>query len=237
MELTYDRMNRKLSIAAAVAQGLVIVLNVVSFFLFLSTIGLYTESYDGTYYIFQSAFSIVSNLLFAVMLFVVLLRAKKDVLAGIFLLLPVVFSTISILYSVLLNVFISQSEGTNIVYAPMVLATINLVITLIYRGMLATACFTKGRIFGQRFRIVLPIVAFGYVLLDFLRQLFSVYITIMFTPNVPIFVDHWELLEMSLRDIATWQNILRQLPSYAVIILTALAFLYPAKVKPTLTEE
>lgn len=237
MELTYDRMNRKLSITAAVAQGLVIVLNVVSFFLFLSTIGLYTESYDGTYYIFQSAFSIVSNLLFAVMLFVVLLRAKKDVLAGIFLLLPVVFSTISILYSVLLNVFISQSEGTNIVYAPMVLATINLVITLIYRGMLATACFTKGRIFGQRFRIVLPIVAFGYVLLDFLRQLFSVYITIMFTPNVPIFVDHWELLEMSLRDIATWQNILRQLPSYAVIILTALAFLYPAKVKPTITEE
>ena len=237
MELTYDRMNRKLSITAAVAQGLVIVLNVVSFFLFLSTIGLYTESYDGTYYIFQSAFSIVSNLLFAVMLFVVLLRAKKDVLAGIFLLLPVVFSTISILYSVLLNVFISQSEGTNIVYAPMVLATINLVITLIYRGMLATACFTKGRIFGQRFRIVLPIVAFGYVLLDFLRQLFSVYITIMFTPNVPIFVGHWELLEMSLRDIATWQNILRQLPSYAVIILTALAFLYPAKVKPTITEE
>lgn len=237
MELTYDRMNRKLSITAAVAQGLVIVLNVVSFFLFLSTIGLYTESYDGTYYIFQSAFSIVSNLLFAVMLFVVLLRAKKDVLAGIFLLLPVVFSTISILYSVLLNVFISQSEGTNIVYAPMVLATINLVITLIYRGMLATACFTKGRIFGQRFRIVLPIVAFGYVLLDFLRQLFSVYITIMFTPNVPIFVDHWELLEMSLRDIATWQNILRQLPSYAVIILTALAFLYPAKSKSTITEE
>ena len=237
MELTYDRMNRKLSITAAVAQGLVIVLNVVSFFLFLSTIGLYTESYDGTYYIFQSAFSIVSNLLFAVMLFVVLLRAKKDVLAGIFLLLPVVFSIISILYSVLLNVFISQSEGTNIVYAPMVLATINLVITLIYRGMLATACFTKGRIFGQRFRIVLPIVAFGYVLLDFLRQLFSVYITIMFTPNVPIFVDHWELLEMSLRDIATWQNILRQLPSYAVIILTALAFLYPAKSKSTITEE
>ena len=237
MELTYDRMNRKLSFAAAVAQGLVIVLNVVSFLLFLSTIGLYTESYDGTYYIFQSAFSIVSNLLFAVMLFVVLLRAKKDVLAGIFLLLPVVFSTISILYSVLLNVFISQSEGTNIVYAPMVLATINLVITLIYRGMLATACFTKGRIFGQRFRIVLPIVAFGYVLLDFLRQLFSVYITIMFTPNVPIFVDHWELLEMSLRDIATWQNILRQLPSYAVIILTALAFLYPAKSKSTITEE
>lgn len=237
MELTYDRMNRKLSITAAVAQGLVIVLNVVSFFLFLSTIGLYTESYDGTYYIFQSAFSIVSNLLFAVMLFVVLLRAKKDVLAGIFLLLPVVFSIISILYSVLLNVFISQSEGTNIVYAPMVLATINLVITLIYRGMLATACFTKGRIFGQRFRIVLPIVAFGYVLLVFLRQLFSVYITIMFTPNVPIFVDHWELLEMSLRDIATWQNILRQLPSYAVIILTALAFLYPAKSKSTITEE
>ena len=237
MELTYDRMNRKLSITAAVAQGLVIVLNVVSFFLFLSTIGLYTESYDGTYYIFQSAFSIVSNLLFAVMLFVVLLRAKKDVLAGIFLLLPVVFSIISILYSVLLNVFISQSEGTNIVYAPMVLATINLVITLIYRGMLATACFTKGRIFGQRFRIVLPIVAFGYVLLVFLRQLFSVYITIMFTPNVPIFVDHWELLEMSLRDIATWQNILRQLPSYAVIILTALAFLYPAKIKSTITEE
>lgn len=238
MELTYDRMNRKLSIAAAVAQVLVIISVTASIFSWIQYTFSYWNHYDNIIYAVQSLISYTFKLFFTVALLVVLLRGKKDVLSGIFLLAPALYSGLSLAFTVVFQILpLPEAELATVSYGSIVLSLVGFVTDLIYRGVLATACFTRGRIFGQRFRIVLPIVAFGYVILDFLYEIFSIIIVTLHMSNIPFFSAYKELFELSLKNVLNWQSLITKLPFYAVVILTALAFLYPAKSKSTITEE
>jgi hypothetical protein len=106
MELTYDRMNRKLSFAAAVVQGLVLVILAVNLFSSLWFSLPYWHESDMLGYTLENLASHILNLTFAALLFIVLLRAKKDTFAGIVLLLPVLSLGVALAYKIVMYIIL-----------------------------------------------------------------------------------------------------------------------------------
>lgn len=230
MKLTYSRMHRKLAFAAAAVWAVVVLHSIIQLVMQLFQTLDYWDIYTPQmrFFFIVSVITRVLHIFCHGAMFVMLLRAKKDTLCGIVLLLPVATTIlISIPVTIAQYAPALYTNDYTVNYVPLIVIVLMSLSTLLFRGALGISCFTRGRLFGETMRPALVIVTVISLSISVLNEFSGILTVLLLKDGSLPFIGSDEYMMLYLKE--SLLGLLRELPYLSAMILTALSFLRPGR--------